>query len=82
MTFCNLDDCENGILDDTETDIDCGGACEKCSSGFYCLTDDDCSSGICENGICINYEDKDTDGKTHGFNFKGLTWVEIRELTR
>mmetsp|Transcript_74 Transcript_74/g.120 ORF Transcript_74/g.120 Transcript_74/m.120 type:complete len:1044 (-) Transcript_74:171-3302(-) len=35
--------CSNGLLDDGETDIDCGGPnCESCLPGESCINDDDC----------------------------------------
>ncbi len=54
----NAGDCNNGVQDGTETDIDCGGAsgggtCAACDTGKSCIADADCSSGACTNGACI-----------------------------
>ena len=47
------DTCSNNILDVGESDIDCGGACPTpCSSGKTCITDFDCKSGYCADGLC------------------------------
>lgn len=42
--------CENGMLDGTETDIDCGGGVctTKCLDSQKCITDNDCLSNVCE----------------------------------
>ncbi|MEM0465109.1 MAG: C25 family cysteine peptidase [Candidatus Pacearchaeota archaeon] len=40
--------CENGLLDDGESDIDCGGEkCPKCPNNKNCLFDSDCESNFC-----------------------------------
>ncbi|MCA9693344.1 MAG: hypothetical protein KC636_27360 [Myxococcales bacterium] len=41
--------CENGVQDDDETDIDCGGACgANCDIDDGCFADTDCASGFCD----------------------------------
>ena len=56
------DSCNNGLLDDGEAAIDCGGGC-ACSNGEPCVTDDDCESDRCDSdntcGSC-------TDGQQNG----------------
>ena len=48
------DICFNGVQDEGEVGIDCGGDCEElCSVDSYCETDIDCSSGKCVNNICV-----------------------------
>jgi VCBS repeat protein/stigma-specific protein Stig1 len=45
--------CGTGILDGTETDVDCGGAfCAPCSVGQSCLVASDCYTGKCLQGTC------------------------------
>lgn len=44
--------CENGYMDEDETDIDCGGSCLPCDQYDDCLVDSDCISGWCNNGEC------------------------------
>jgi hypothetical protein len=47
--------CGSGVIDGTETDIDCGGAdpfCEPCAAGRRCLINGDCASNFCNNGFC------------------------------
>eukprot|EP01004_Peranema_trichophorum_P002132 NODE_1297_length_2025_cov_1.904311_g1098_i0.p1 GENE.NODE_1297_length_2025_cov_1.904311_g1098_i0~~NODE_1297_length_2025_cov_1.904311_g1098_i0.p1 ORF type:complete len:482 (-),score=88.69 NODE_1297_length_2025_cov_1.904311_g1098_i0:196-1641(-) len=36
-----------------ETDIDCGGPCNKCSDSKKCLLNEDCVSGLCRKGVCL-----------------------------
>ncbi|MEX1365069.1 MAG: hypothetical protein AB1Z98_18210 [Nannocystaceae bacterium] len=47
-------DCNNGIQDGDETDVDCGGSCgDTCGGGQGCGDDDDCVSNDCGNdGTC------------------------------
>lgn len=46
--------CSNGVIDGLETDVDCGGSqCLPCADGEACLVDDDCSSQVCPEGICL-----------------------------
>jgi hypothetical protein len=48
--------CDNGIADGVETDVDCGGASaacgKRCDAGFACLEAGDCFSGFCGGGLC------------------------------
>jgi len=44
--------CSDGVLDGTETDIDCGGSCPACLVGQVCLVAVDCTSGVCSTGHC------------------------------
>ena len=44
---CAADQCGDGILNNDETDIDCGGSCDACDAGFDCVINDDCDSGVC-----------------------------------
>ena len=39
--------CANGVLDEPESDIDCGGTCPKCAPGRTCAIAADCASGVC-----------------------------------
>ena len=50
--------CSDGDMNNTETDVDCGGVCawaagSKCAAGRGCSTGDDCVSGSCSNGVCL-----------------------------
>ncbi len=55
--------CDDGMKNQDEIDIDCGGSCPRCSDGKSCLSRHDCASDFC-NAIdecgCIDY---DSDGK-------------------
>jgi len=45
--------CTDGVLDGTETDIDCGGAsCPACSDNRICAIGADCTSGVCTASTC------------------------------
>ena len=48
-----ISNCSDGIKNQDETDVDCGGSiCSKCSNGKVCLTNSDCQSSLCSGGIC------------------------------
>ncbi|MBL4688773.1 MAG: hypothetical protein JKY37_29560 [Nannocystaceae bacterium] len=43
--------CDNGVRDGDETDVDCGGSCDaKCGTGEGCGGNTDCQSGSCDTG--------------------------------
>jgi hypothetical protein len=46
--------CRNGVKDERETDVDCGGAtCEPCRRDRACTVNSDCRAGLyCAGGIC------------------------------
>jgi hypothetical protein len=44
--------CVDEILDDDETDVDCGGrSCSACKNGEACITYEDCKSEYCKDGL-------------------------------
>jgi VCBS repeat protein len=51
---CTALPCDNGVKDNAETDIDCGGdTCRKCAGGRTCKVAADCFSGSCTaTGVC------------------------------
>jgi hypothetical protein len=44
--------CDDGEMNQNETDIDCGGVCPRCGEGQSCLVDSDCDSEHCSGGTC------------------------------
>ncbi len=44
--------CTDGIQNQNESDVDCGGSCFTCPDGSSCNTNFDCSSFNCMGGIC------------------------------
>lgn len=56
--FCFNDVCVEATCDDQtknqdESDIDCGGSCDKCQIGNKCNVANDCNTNLCEFGKCI-----------------------------
>ncbi len=48
-----VESCEDGLLNQDETDVDCGGAiCGPCADGSLCTDDDDCAIASCILGTC------------------------------
>jgi hypothetical protein len=48
---CAEPSCKNGVLDGTETAVDCGGSCDKCD-GDTCAKSVECASKVCLSGQC------------------------------
>eukprot|EP00520_Triparma_pacifica_P008937 CAMPEP_0118666010 /NCGR_PEP_ID=MMETSP0785-20121206/18966_1 /TAXON_ID=91992 /ORGANISM="Bolidomonas pacifica, Strain CCMP 1866" /LENGTH=4927 /DNA_ID=CAMNT_0006560251 /DNA_START=40 /DNA_END=14819 /DNA_ORIENTATION=- len=47
------DQCNNDLQDEGETDVDCGGSrCKACATGQTCISNGDCSYGLCKEGFC------------------------------
>jgi hypothetical protein len=46
------DACHDRVLDGNETDVDCGGGCERCAPALHCAAPSDCQSGACDAGSC------------------------------
>jgi hypothetical protein len=46
--------CSDGVQGEDETDVDCGGSCGPCNNGQGCLVPEDCSSGVCEEEVCLS----------------------------
>jgi hypothetical protein len=49
---CQAPSCSDGVVNQGETDIDCGGSCPACPTGNACNTATDCQSGVCRAGGC------------------------------
>jgi hypothetical protein len=44
--------CTDTVKNGSETDVDCGGTCPRCSDGKACLGPRDCTSAFCANTTC------------------------------
>lgn len=69
---CEGPTCSDGVRNDNETGIDCGGppSCPRCKVGQGCKASSDCLSGVCWIGVCeapscndgvLNGDEKDWD---------------------
>lgn len=56
--------CANQMLDDGETDVDCGDECPPCAMGQSCSKDSDCAQGECIDSFC--QDPSCTDGEMSG----------------
>ncbi|CAF1216464.1 unnamed protein product [Adineta steineri] len=52
--------CIDGIMNENETDIDCGGSCLTCAVGKNCTLTKDCNNVQCVNDICASATCNDT----------------------
>jgi hypothetical protein len=51
--ICAAPTCTDGVKNGTETGVDCGGgSCPTCATGQTCLSNSDCTSNVCSNGVC------------------------------
>jgi hypothetical protein len=50
---CAAGTCNDGVENQDETDVDCGGGtCEPCAPSKKCEQDTDCETGVCESNVC------------------------------
>jgi hypothetical protein len=66
--------CFNSIMDEDETDIDCGGSCNPCIFGKRCKIDDDCLSLFCNDGVCDIITEKCNDIYEPVCGINGITY--------
>ncbi|MEM7156759.1 MAG: hypothetical protein AAF799_28175 [Myxococcota bacterium] len=60
-------DCNNGVMDGSETDVDCGGPqCDGCDDGDDCLEDGDCISQACDSRTDTCIAPSCRDGEVNG----------------
>ena len=45
--------CSDGAKNQDESDVDCGGSCQKCKETGLCVSDTDCATGWCNGGKCV-----------------------------
>lgn len=57
--------CSDGILNQDESDTDCGGRCDDCKLDYICKADSDCESENCVSGRC-KAESSDEGGNGSG----------------
>ncbi len=62
---CTGATCDDSIKNQGESDIDCGGPCDKCNNGKICSIDNDCQSRFCSFGTCKE-ADECHDGRFSG----------------
>lgn len=49
---CAAPRCDDNVLNGSESERDCGGACAGCAAGSNCFANSDCASGTCTGGAC------------------------------
>lgn len=60
QTICFDALCTDGTKNGSETDTDCGGACQACERGEQCKEGADCITGFCTDGICCGVACKES----------------------
>ncbi|GBG29164.1 Hypothetical Protein FCC1311_053862 [Hondaea fermentalgiana] len=74
----NLTCAQDGVQNNDETDVDCGGehnSCERCGESMQCSQNNDCASGICHvvngTGYCASCSNGIQDGDEAGVDCGG-----------
>jgi hypothetical protein len=49
---CQAATCGDGVLNQNESAVDCGGPCTGCANGRPCRAGSDCLSTVCQDSIC------------------------------
>src|SRR5262245_2194393 len=44
--------CTDGVKNENESDVDCGGVCAPCGLERACSANADCASGLCAQAVC------------------------------
>jgi hypothetical protein len=66
-------DCNNGVKDGTESDMDCGRDCaNKCVDGLACNDGTDCFYGTCANNVCVSCFDGAQNGDESDLDCGGV----------
>jgi hypothetical protein len=64
--------CENGVRDERESDVDCGGACAPCDAGRFCSFAQDCESKDC---VAVALHPDGVEGQCWGADYSGCTVI-------
>jgi hypothetical protein len=51
---CQPPSCDDDVLNQDETDVDCGGSCDGCPAGDGCKASTDCESLVCDGAACAD----------------------------
>jgi len=49
---CAPASCNDAVKNGSETDVNCGGACQDCATGKDCKVNTDCKSNLCTGLVC------------------------------
>ena len=58
---CQPATCMDGVRNGSETGVDCGGTCAKCSDGQGCRVNSDCSNSLCRMNVCVGKKEAGQD---------------------
>lgn len=64
--------CSDGERNNRESDVDCGGLCQRCADGQSCTAQKECESGACSEGTCVQSQGGLTGQYYNGLNFEQL----------
>jgi hypothetical protein len=68
--------CSDGVQNNQESDVDCGGLCQPCGTGQSCTAQKECDTGACYENTCVQSE-----GGLTGQYYNGLDFDQLA-LTR
>ena len=64
--------CNDGTMNGTESDIDCGRDCALCADGKMCADNADCGSDVCANNVCVSCGDGTMNGTESDIDCGGM----------
>lgn len=59
--------CADGLRNGPESDVDCGGDCPPCGRRKLCADANDCESGLCSEGKCVERPYRRGEAVPHGY---------------
>jgi PA14 domain-containing protein len=68
--------CSDGVKNNSESDVDCGGLCYPCQEGMHCTAQKECNIGACSAGVCVASQGGFTGQYFSGMNFEQLMFTE------
>jgi len=69
--------CSDGVKNNSESDVDCGGLCSPCQEGQSCTAQKECITGACNEGVCVVSQGGGFTGQYYsGMNFEQLMFTE------
>jgi hypothetical protein len=68
--------CTDGVKNNSESDVDCGGLCKPCQVGQSCTAQRECGDGACDAGVCTATQGGFTGQYYSGMNFEQLAFTE------
>lgn len=73
-----VDHCIDGVTNEGESDVDCGGTCPRCANDKTCASRGDCANALCVANTCTSCDN----GSDCGLQADGVTPCFCRDNLR